>query len=238
MSTRFVLPRLRANPIVLVGLVAVAAVAYTAYTPAPLLEDAPEITVPIGIAVALLLFTVQLRSQGYGSQRARRAVRYGWTGALIAVTISGWWIALRVYEGLAVTGLGEEMLTVWSVGIGAGVFVGSSVTRRYAPTLETNHGVDRDRVLAETVWVNRSESNPILVTVVEQLADLEGVRPTELEPIWNHVDPEVFTALREHDGSEWQFFFHTETYRIGVNSHGTVTVYDRRHDDGDELARR
>lgn len=91
-----------------------------------------------------------------------------------------------------------------------GVFAGTLVLRTHSSTDHT----DRDRLLAETVWTNNGQPNPILTAITTQIAELEGVDPLELEPLYNHIDPKLFIELQTQEDSHWQLLFYRGAYEI------------------------
>lgn len=204
---------------ILVGLILVATVGYIPLDSGPIRADVLEILVPLAISIGLLVFAVNVRSDRYDTERI---VKYGWGGALASATVGGWWVALRLARDVPIGAVGDQVLTVLSFGVGAGVLVGTSRGRHRC----RERRPERKRVLAETTWTNRSDANPILGAIAELLADLEGVEPTELEPLYDYIDPTVFDQLRATEESRWRLLFHTERYEVGVSSRGTVTVYD------------
>ncbi|SDR00291.1 hypothetical protein SAMN05216278_3211 [Halopelagius longus] len=84
---------------------------------------------------------------------------------------------------------------------------------------------DRERVLAETTWTNRTGPDPIVETIVETIAEIEAVDPLEIGPLYDHIDPDIVADLRSQNDSQWQLLFYTDDYEIRVNSQGTVTIY-------------
>lgn len=204
------------------GFVVVTCVALLPSTPGPRHLETPEAVVPMLIAFGLALFAVRLRKLEYGPVQTRRIVRDGGVGALVAAVISGWWVGLHLYTSTPVVGLTDQILTVVSGGLGAGVLVGRSAIDD-APSAEPPRG---RRVVAETSWTNRSGPTPVLAAVVETLAELEDVEQTELDPVYEHADPEVLATLRRQDDTQWRYLLHTGRYEVGVSSAGTVTVYE------------
>lgn len=215
------------------GLVIVACVTLLPSTPGPRHLETSEAVIPMLIAFGLALFAVRLRKLEYGPAQARRIVRDGWVGALVAAAISGWWIGLHLYSGTSVTGLTDQILTVVSGGLGAGVLVGRSAIDD-SPTAEPREG---RHVVAETSWTNRPGPTPVLAAVVETLAELEDVDQTELDPLSDHADPDVLATLRSQDDTQWRYLLHTGRYEVGISSAGTVTVYDARESNEESVTR-
>ncbi|SFR96334.1 hypothetical protein SAMN05216559_1560 [Halomicrobium zhouii] len=191
-------------------------------TPGPRHLETPEAIVPMAIAAGLGVFAIRLRRGSYAHDQRRRIARHGWVGALVAASISGWWVVLHLHTGVPVTGLTDQILTVVSGGLGAGVLAGRSAIAGQTP--ETTAG--RDRVLAETTWADRSGPTPVVDATIALLAELNGVDRTELDPLYTHVDPELLTDLRQQDDSQWRYLFRTDSYEIGITSSGTVTAYE------------
>jgi hypothetical protein len=191
-------------------------------TPGPRHLETSEAILPMAIAAGLGVFAVRLRRGSYAHDQRRRIARQGWAGAVVAASISGWWVVLHLHTGAPVIGLTDQVLTVVSGGVGAGVLAGRSAIAGQAP--ET--GAGRDRVLAETTWANRSEPTPVVAATVELLADLEGVDRVELDPLYTYVDPDLLADLRQQDDSQWRYLFRTDSYEVGVSSSGTVTAYE------------
>lgn len=210
---------------VLIGIVVAAVVAYVPIDRGSVVADIPEILVPLVIAFGLLLLTVHLRHRRLAPEQNEHIVKFGWIGALTAVVIGGWWITLHLLREVPVARLSDQIVTIWSLGVGAGVLVGIYTVRRRS--LERR--ATRRQVLAETTWTSRSHPNPILEAIVEAIAEVDGDDPLELDsPLYEFVDPDVLTDLRTHEGSQWQLQFYTDDYEIRVGSHGTVTIFDAR----------
>lgn len=194
-----------------------------------MLADVPEVVFPLAVALGIALYSVRLLRTEYDADRIDRIAAYGWTGALITA-LCIWWLSQQLRPDLAFSVLFDEALTVLSLGSGIAVFFGANVvheprSENRAPRSESR--TDRERVLAETVWTSDSLPDPILTAITTQLADLEGVDPLELEPLYEHVDPGVFSELRGQDDSHWQLLFYTDEYEVRVSSQGTVTIYEK-----------
>lgn len=207
---------------ILVGLILVPTLGYIPLDSGPIRADVLEILVPLAISIGLLVFAVKVGCDRYDAERTERIVKYGWGGALASATVGGWWVALHLARDVPIGAVSDQVLTVLSFGVAAGVIAGTSRGRHRCGERRP----ERKRVLAETTWTNRSDANPILGAIADLLADLEGVEPTELEPLYDHIDPTVFEQLRATEESRWRLLFHTERYEVGVSSRGTVTVYD------------
>lgn len=202
-------------------LITIACLMFISATPGPQLFQIPEVIVPLGVSIGLSLYTVRLQRRNRRFDRADPTLWYVWAGAVASGAIGAFWMGLHLYYGLPIDVLPDKILTVLSGGLAAGVAIGRSA----ATGRRTAHQTDRVRVLAETSWTNRSGSTPVLEAVVETLAELEGVDPIELEPLYESIDPDVFVDLRAQDDSQWQLRFHVDEYEVRVNGHGTVTVY-------------
>lgn len=202
-------------------LLLLACLAYCPVSQKSILVDLSEIIVPIGVSLGLAAYSIQLLREDSEGDRIERIALYGWFGAIIASVGSGWFV-FQLQRELAVVGLLDEALTVLSAGSGIGIAVGTYVIQETSSPDRT----DRDRVLTETVWTNKSESNPILTTVTTEIAELEGVGPLELDPLYEQINPDVFTDLRVREDSHWQLLFYLDEYEIRVSSQGTVTIYD------------
>ena len=217
------------------GLNAAAAGGYLLYSPEPVLWDLLVVLVPLGVSLGLGLFTLRLRRRQLETDQVNRIVKWGWVGTVAAAAIAGWMIALHHVNSAPIGGVVDQTLILISVGIGAGVFVGRTRARTHpapSPSRRRSAGgrrpvPDRDRVLAENSWVTQPGDDPILETVVQTLADADGVDPLELEPIHTHIDPDLFARLLQQEDSEWQLLFYTDEYAVQISSVGTVTVYER-----------
>lgn len=201
--------------------VAVVSLACIPSTPGPKVFRVPEVIVPLGISLGLSLYTIRLKRQDSAYAQLEPMVKYGWAGAVVSAAIGGSWMALHLHYGLPIDVLPDKILTVLSVGIAAGVLVGRSANFDH----DDGAATDRSQVLAETSWTNRPGETPIFDATVEALSDVEGVDPLELDPLYEHVDPEVFADLRARDGSRWGFTFHVDEHAVHVTSCGTVTVF-------------
>ena len=63
------------------------------------------------------------------------------------------------------------------------------------------------------------------MAVTEALDEVDDRDMVERKPLYDYVDPDIFSRLRQED-SPWRFSFYTSSYEIRVSSLGTVTVYD------------
>lgn len=209
---------------VLIGLLLGSSIAYVPLSHGSVIADVPEVVLPFALSLGLIAWTVRHRRQTRGTGRIERMARYGWAGALLSAAVGLVWIALYLHYGLSVGGLSDQLLTVLSVGVAGGVLVGSHVTREQ----RADGRIDRDRVLAQAAWTDRDGSNPISLTVVEQLVELEGVEPADLSPLYEYVDPAVLAGLQSRTDAPWRLTLSIEGYEVVVASHGTVTVYEGR----------
>lgn len=197
---------------------------YFVLSPGTFIADAPEIAVPLGVLSAFVVVVYLLRSRGIGERLETRVCQFGLLGAFVGSIVGSWSVIHQLSHGLPIVPVYHEVLTALDVGILAGVLVGFSTgTIERGPP---RRGDERERVLAESTWTNRPDPNPILGEIVEQTAGLEGTSPLQLEPLSAHIDPDVFSEIRDSAGAPWQVLFHTDKYEIRVSSHGTVTVYD------------
>ncbi|WP_232686543.1 HalOD1 output domain-containing protein [Halobacterium zhouii] len=209
-------------PVLTTGL-AVASLAYLPFSYAPGLSDVPSIIVPFVLSLVVGAFTFQLRERGYETTQIEQIGRFGWLGVVIASVVGGWWALSSVRRGASFVSVSDQLLTVLSVGLGAGVLLGSSTARQERVRPYEGH----DRVLAEGTWTNYSGPNPVLVAVVEQLSELEGSDPMDVDtPLHDYIDPDVLEKLTARNDSQWQLRFYTDGYQIRVSGQGTVTVYD------------
>lgn len=204
-------------------------VAYVPVSSGSVLADLSEIAIPLGVVFGLSVCSARSVRGDYGSDRVKRMAACGWVGAIVA-SFGVWWLAwqFQFRRGMAAGALFDEALTVVSVGSGVGVLVGIYVLDDDDAAGRT----DRDNLASEAVWTNDPDPNPILSAVTAQIAELDGVDPLELSPLYDHVNPDAFAELREQSASQWQVLFYTDDYEVRVSSHGMVTIY--RIDDPDE----
>lgn len=203
------------------GLVALISLICIPYTPGPRFVNLPEVIIPLGLSLALSVYTVWLQRRNRNPTQFKRMVKYGWAGALGSAGIGSSWLALHLHYGLPIDVLPDKILTILSVGTVAGVIIG----RRTRTDQPADRPIDRVRVVSETSWTNREGSAPIFEAVIDALVELDGVDPLAREPIFDDIDPEIFHRLRTQEDSRWQLSFCTGGYEIRVNSHGAVTVY-------------
>ncbi|RBI58764.1 hypothetical protein DMJ13_25860 [halophilic archaeon] len=194
-----------------------------------LLTDLPEVILPLAVSLGIALYAIRLLQAEYDVDRVKRIAMYGWTGAIVG-SVGVWVLTQQLHRELSIGLLLDEALMVVSVGSGIGVLLGAHVMRE-------RHSVDRsdrDRVLAESVWTTQPPPNPILTAITTQLGELDGVDPLELDPLCEHINPEVFTSLQEQDDSQWQLLFYTDDYEIRVSGQGTVTIYNTASSEEEE----
>lgn len=202
------------------SLVAVISLICIPYTPGPKLINVPEVIIPLGLSLALSLYTVRLQWRNQQPSQVKPMVKYGWAGALVSAVIGGSWTALHLHYGLPIDVLPDKILTILSVGIVAGVFIGRGTSGQ-----QNDRPTDGVHIVSETSWTNRSEPSPIVGAIIDAIVELEGADPLDLEPLYHDMDPDVLSALRSQDDSQWQLLFQTAEYEVRVSSHGTVTVY-------------
>lgn len=203
------------------GLLVFLSVVFFPLSQGSILADLPEVIIPLAVSFGIALYAIRLLQADYDVNRVKHIAMYGWTGAIVA-SVGIWVLSQQLQRELSVTLLLDEALTLVSVGSGIGVFLGAHVMHER----RTENRPDRDRVLAETVWTTEPPPNPILTAITTQIAELEGVEPLEQEPLYEHINSEVFTDLQEQDNSQWQLLFYTDDYEIRVSGQGTVTIYD------------
>jgi hypothetical protein len=212
--------RLEDPILLLAGLIVASSVAFIPLTEGPILADLPLIGIPLGVSIGIALYSVLLLQEEYEVEQIRHIALFGLVGAIVAAA-SIWELSQGVQISLFTTMLLDDALTAVSIGNGAGVLLGAQAI----PKRHSEKQSDRDRILTETVWTNESGPNPILTTITTQIAELEDVDPLALEPLYEHVNPDVFAKLRAQDNSQWQLLFYTDNYEIRVSSQGTVTIY-------------
>lgn len=67
--------------------------------------------------------------------------------------------------------------------------------------------------------------SPVLVRIVEAVADAKGVDPTKVEtPIPEHVDTEAIRLLAAHETASWTLSFELPDHNVTVTSDGLVLV--------------
>ena len=213
--------RLRHPLPVLPGVLVVLSLAFFPLSQGPALADLPAVALPLGISLGIALYSVRLRRADYDADQVRHIAMAGWTGAIVA-SVGIWVLSRRLRFAVSGTPLLDDALTVTSIGSGIGIVLGAHVVHEH----RSEDDPDRERVLSETVWTNEPRPNPVLTAVTTQVAELEGVEPLELDPLYEHIDPDLFTELRAQEGSQWQLLFYADDYEIRVNSQGTLTIYD------------
>lgn len=96
----------------------------------------------------------------------------------------------------------------------------------------TGGGIEYDRQTdtyrAEYDWSTIAPS----IAAIESLASLRGVAPTDIDPLYEYVDPDALDGVFEADsaGPTTSVTFEFETDRVAVYGDGTITI--RRTDDG------
>lgn len=207
--------------LILPGFLIVLSVVFFPLSQGSIRADLPEVILPLGVSLGIALYSVRLLQTDYDVDRLTCIAMSGWAGVVVA-TVGIWVLVQQLQRELAVAPLFDEVLTVVSLGSGMGVLLGAHLVYEF----RSEDRPDRARVLAETVWIDESPPNPILTATTTQMAGLEGVEPLELEPLSEHVDPDVFTDLQAQDNSRWQILFYTDDYEVRVSGQGTVTIYD------------
>ncbi|MGQ4556649.1 HalOD1 output domain-containing protein [Halobellus sp. GM3] len=67
----------------------------------------------------------------------------------------------------------------------------------------------------------------LISTIVEQIADAEGVDAAELGlSLGDYVDLDALETLAAHDSGSWALVFETPTYEVTVRHDGSVSVSD------------
>lgn len=206
----------------LTGIVVAAVAVYIPFDPGTFAADVPEIVVPLCVSVGLLLTTSHLRKREIESGQLRRIVTFGWIGGVSAAAVAGWWITLHAVRELPIGGLGDQIVTLLSLGIGGGVFVGTYTAHQ----LDFDPQPVRERVVAEIAWTKQPSPDPIRGAIVDEIAQIDDVEPHELLPLYDQIDFDAVAALHAADDCQWQLLFFTDDYEIRVSSQGTVTIYD------------
>ena len=206
----------------LVGLLVAGCLLYFPRSKGPLLTDVPEIVIPLCITIVLAVTSIWIHNNEFFCGHLREIVRFGWAGAIISAITSVWWVVVRRAPSIQIQSLSDEVLTVWSLGIGAGILVGTYT----AMEVDSRAVSGRKTALTEVPWTGRSAPDGILEAVAEALGAVEDVDPLELDPLWRDIDPDVFSVLQSRDGAQWQLRFFRDEYEIRISSQGVVTVYD------------
>lgn len=208
---------------VLVGLLLAGILLHFPLSPERGLMDVVDIGLPLSIVGVLLVSVFLIQFHDASDLLRSRCGRFGCLGALVGGLIGIWLASYHLSHGMPITHTYDEVLTVLSIGSVAGALVGISTA--FNQWGVSSHQNEREYVVAESTWTNRSGPNPIAMELIEQLADLEQVDPVDLEPLAHYVDVDTFPKLRAAGGRPWQVCFYTDDYEIRVSSHGTITVY-------------
>lgn len=234
MDTRVSSHDQEAHFLALLAVLVVGVLLYFPVSPGTYLMDVPEIVLPLGTVGGMIVFAYLIQVHFDSNSLEKQVGAFGWLGAVIGGIAGSWLATQQLSKGLVFSHVYYEVLTALSVGIGVGIVVGvaTASTQRRGSQYEA----DRESVVAETTWTNRSGSNPILTALVEQLSDLKGADPNDLEPLSPHINIDIFEDIRAGGASPWQVLFYTPEYEIRVNSHGTITVYDIQTPDAGSLA--
>jgi len=67
----------------------------------------------------------------------------------------------------------------------------------------------------------------LLTEVVEAVADADGIEPVDVEPLHNHLNPEVLVALGKSDNGDWSFTFQYTDHQITVTAESQVFIDGR-----------
>ncbi len=196
---------------------------YFLVSPGSYLADTPEVLLPLAIVVGLSGVALYVRFYREGQRFDKRCAHFGWLG-LVAGGAASVWLGLNNLPVSSVSPIYLEGLTVMSLSTAVGCVGGylTSNDQQEPP----DHHVDRDALVAETTWAARSGSNPVVMEIVEQLAELQETDPVDIEPLGDYFDGDIFKDLHVKNGSSWQVLFYTSEYEIRVSSHGTVTIYE------------
>ena len=204
--------------------------------PGGAITDLVNVVVPSVVVIGLLSLAIWLHFRTPDVDDVARISRFGWIGAIGTGLVATLLITVHLAVNSPVYRTSDEVVTLLSIGIGTGVLVGtikngvesqggvfhSDVGLNEAP----EQAFEQLVVHAELTWTSRQGPNPILTTIVEAIAEIEGCDPLELEPVSSHIDPDTFDSLRQKPGSQWQVLFQALGYEILVNSCGTVLVYE------------
>ena len=224
----------------LVGSLAVASLAYVLFDAGTVVSDVAEILVPVTVSGALVVLAVRISDGRAAPERVDRIVTHGWVGAAVAGSVAVSWVFLRLLRRVPVGPYADRLLTVVSLGIGVGIAAGAvssegaesedpvpsrrDADRRPGPGAERGRRTDRSGLLTESTWTERAGPDPAVGAVVDVFAELDGVDPLELDPLYESVDLEALSLLRERDGAQWQLVFYVDDYEVRVGSQGTVTA--------------
>jgi hypothetical protein len=176
---------------------------------------------PFGVAIALGIYTAWLKRQPSTHAQPQGIVKYGWAGALLSGAIGIVELLIYMSAGLSVSAFPDKILTFVSIGVITGIVAGQAITSFRLD----NQVAEREQMVFETSWTQQSGPTPIVMSIIEAITAVEEKEHTAIDPLYDHIDTDVFTTLRSHDGSPWQFTLYTDDYEIRVSSHGTVTVY-------------
>lgn len=199
---------------------------YFPVSPGTYLMDVTEVVIPLGIAGGLFGIVCLLRFYGDSTSLDTQFGFYTWLGALVGGSAGVWLLIHELRYGSSFALIYNEALTILSIGIACGAIVAISIDHRHRHTSPSEAA--HTAVLAESTWTDQPGAHPIAMELVEQIADLEGSGPLELEALSTYIDTDVFQALRSGGNSPWQLIFYTSKYEIRVNSQGTITICDEQ----------
>lgn len=60
--------------------------------------------------------------------------------------------------------------------------------------------------------------------VINAVATADGVDPTDLDPLYEYIDPNVLAQLSDQDGAEWSLTFQYTDHQVTVNHDGQILV--------------
>ena len=68
-----------------------------------------------------------------------------------------------------------------------------------------------------------TESN-LVAAVIDAVATADGVAPSEVETLYEHIDPEILAKLDEADQGDWSFTFQYSDHQVTVTSEEQILI--------------
>jgi len=64
----------------------------------------------------------------------------------------------------------------------------------------------------------------LIAAVIDAVATADGVEPTDLDSLYEYIDPEVLAKLDEVDNGKWSFTFQYSDHQITVTSEKQILI--------------
>lgn len=64
----------------------------------------------------------------------------------------------------------------------------------------------------------------VVARIVEVVAAADGVDQSELDPLYDHIDPDILRNLHDQEKGEWNFTFRYTDHQVTLTDDGQILI--------------